>query len=691
VTEAKSARVLHAAVNPKGRPMTSEDIWRIPRVGAPSPFSDGTKVVFPVTTYDIQTNEGKTRLWVADADGAASPRPLTSPDASASSPTVSPDGRRIAFLRKTDKAAKAQLHVMPTDGGEAEKLTDLPLGVCDPKWFPDGRRIAFLSPLVIGHLTPEATKERLAAIEKEPVKARVTENRLYRYWDHFLTGGEVHHIFVLDVETKALTDLTPDSERWFELMEPDGQYDISPDGAEIAFSANASLPPHQVLRWALYTVPAAGGETVCLTPDHPADDVRPRYSPDGKSILYGIQTEPFFYADRVRLVRYDRASRSHTVLTEAWDRSAAGWEYREDGSVVLQSEDEARISVFTIGAKELATGGGRPHPVAGASAAETPVVPRLVVRGGVTAGLATANGRIFYTKQALSAPAELAVAKADGTGEKLLTNFSAGPLSEVSLGEVHEVELEGAKGGRIQMFVVHPPGFDPSRKWPLVHVIHGGPHSMSADQFHMRWNAHMFASAGYVVATVNFHGSTSWGEEFAKSILGGWGERPGEDIDRATDWLVARGYIDERRMAITGGSYGGYLVAWIATQTNRYAAIVNHAGVYNLLSQYASDVTQGRHVSFGGEPWNGLEKIERWNPASHIQKVSTPMLVIHGENDYRVPVTQGIEVYNVLKGKGVEARLVYYPDENHWILKPRNSIFWYREVHDWLARFLLKP
>ncbi|MDR9451715.1 MAG: S9 family peptidase, partial [Acidimicrobiia bacterium] len=259
---------------------------------------------------------------------------------------------------------------------------------------------------------------------------------------------------------------------------------------------------------------------------------------------------------------------------------------------------------------------------------------------------------------------------------------------EIHLGDVEEVEFAGADGHPIQAFVVYPPEFDAATTWPLVHKIHGGPHGIFGDFFHFRWNAHAFAAPGYVVAMVNFHGSTSWGQDFAASIHGEWGDKPARDILAATDQLIDRGFIDPGRMAITGGSYGGYLTAWLSTQTDRFACAVAHAAVTNLGGMYASDFTQGRPRAYGAEYWADRERVERWSPSAHAAGYTTPTLVIHGEKDYRVPVTQGLELYGVLKAKGVDARLVYYPDENHWILKPRNSIHWYGEVLGWLDRYL---
>jgi len=663
--------ILYPARNLTKRPLTAEDLWKVARVGGPVPTPDG-RVVVPVTTYDLETNKGKTRLWLVPGEGGE-PRPLTSEEHASTEPAVSPDGRWISFLR-TRGEEKPQLHIMPLDGGEAERLTDLPLGVVDPRWFPDGTKVAFISMLLEEAPTPEGTKGLLEKRAKDPVKAHVTEDRVYRYWDRWLTEGEKPHIFVLDLATRRMTDATPQGTGWFDLMDPCGQYDISPDGTEIAFAANSSRPPHQLLRWAIYTAPASGkGPVTCLTPEgtppKSADFWRPRYSPDGKSIYYGMQRDPYFYADKVRIVRHDRASKTHTVLTEDWDRSPAAWELAKDGTVILEAEDRGRVLLFAMPA-----GGGTPNP--------------LTEQGTVSGLKIGRDGRVYFTLQTISAAPEATSIRLDGKELRKLTGFNDALLSEVALGEVREIEFAGADGNRVQMFVVLPPGFDPKRKWPLVHVIHGGPHGIAGDNFHFRWNPQAFAAPGYVVACVNFHGSTSWGQDFAAVIQGGHGDKPYSDIMRATDFLLETGYIDEKRMAATGGSYGGYLVCWIAGQTGRFACLINHAGVFDLIAEYASDITQGRHQAYGGEPWDRLDAIDRWNPARFARGFTTPMLVIHGERDYRVPHTQALAVYNIYKAKGVDARLLFFPDENHWVLKPRNSLVWNREVHAWLKRYL---
>lgn len=672
VTESQSTLV-RPARNPSGRALTAEDLWKVRRVGSPVPSPDGTRLVVSVTTYDLDENRGRARIWLVP-EGGGTPRPLTAEDASSSESAFSPDGGRLAFVRSRGEE-KPQIHLMPLDGGEAERVTDFPLGAFDPRWLPDGKRLAFVAMLLAEAPTPEGTRALLETRAAEPVKAHVTEHRLYRFWDKWLTGGERPHLFVLDLASRALTDLTPEGTGWFDFMEPSGQYDVAPDGSEIAFAADSSAPPHAKLRWAVYTVPTSGtGPVRCLTPsgtpENSADCTHPRYAPDGRSIVYGLQRDPYFYADKVRLVRFDRSAGSHTVLTEAWDGSPSGWEFGPDGSLFLSVEDRGRARLYSM-------------PAAVVSA------PRMLTEEGLVSGHAVArNGRIYFTHQTLQAPPEIASCAADGSGFRFLTRFNEALVSEIAWGEVREVDFAGAGGERVQMFVVLPPGFDPRRKWPLVQVIHGGPHGMSADSFHFRWNDQLFAAPGRIVACVNFHGSTSFGQEFAACIQGGHGDKPFTDIMRATDVLLDMGIVDGDRMAAAGGSYGGYLVCWIAGHTDRFRCLVNHAGVFDLLGEYASDVTEGRHQAYGGEPWDRLEAIDRWNPARFTDGFTTPMLVIHGERDYRVPHTQALAVYNILQAKGVAARLVFFPDENHWVLKPRNSIFWSREVESWLARHL---
>jgi dipeptidyl aminopeptidase/acylaminoacyl peptidase len=649
------------------RAMTAEDLWRIPRVGAPEPSADGRTFVVPVTRYDLAKNTPNTQIYLAASDGSGEPRALTGPDASAAEPRLSPDGTQLAFTRK-DAAGKAQLMLLPMSGGEARRVTDLPLGVFDPRWLPDGKGLVFAAMLVKGHATPEATAAELKRRADDPVKAHVTEDRVYRYWDTWLTTGEVVHLWHFDVASGALRDLAPDSGLWFDWMDPSGQYDISPDGRTIALAGIAFDEARSLLLTNVYTVPVAGGPLTCITADNPAESTMPRWSPDGAFVVYGRTTDAEFYADHAKLWRWERATGRHSEWLGGWDRWPMHWEFATDGTLVIAAEDNARMKLWAW------SGSG---------------APRALTGEGTAAGFAVAaNGRVLYSHQSLAQPAEVNAIGLDGRGAARLTRFTDEVAAGFATGEVRELTFAGSHGETVQMFVVLPPGFEEGRKYPLLHVVHGGPHGISADSFHARWNAQLFAAPGYVAALVNFQGSTSWGQDFTQRIQGEWALRPFEDVMKATDALVATGWVDETKMAASGGSYGGYMMSWIAGHTDRFKCIVNHAGVSDLTGQYASDVTQGRGKASGGEVWDGLEKQDRWSPIRFASGMRTPMLVLHGERDYRVPVGQGLLVYGVLKAKGIPARLVYFPDENHWILKPQNSLLWYREVHGWLKRWL---
>jgi dipeptidyl aminopeptidase/acylaminoacyl peptidase len=649
------------------RPMTAEDVWQLPRVGTPQPAPDGRFAIVPVTLWNIEKNEPRTRLWRVALEGGAAPVAITTPDASASDPRISPDGRQVAFTRK-DGDGKAQLMLMPLDGGEARKLTELPLGAFDPRWLPDGTGIVFATMLVKGHMTPEATAAELKRRADDPVKAQATEDRFYRFWDTWLTTGEVPHLFVHDLASGKARDLTPDSTLWFDWMDPNGHYDIAPDGREIALAGISFDDKRSLIVTHVYTVPFAGGPLTCRTGDHPADNMRPRYSPDGRTLVYGMTHDPLFYADRVRLMRVDRGTGAHAEWLGHWDLTPTSWEFAPDGTLVFAAEQNARVRLFTY------RGQGEPRAITG---------------DGTVVGLTvTRTGRALFTHQDLSTPAEAFACALDGANLTRLTRFTDEVAARFGMGEVREMTYEGSQGETVQMFVVLPPDFEAGKKYPLVQVVHGGPHGITGDFFGSRWVPQLFASPGYVAALVNFQGSTSWGQDFAKRIQGEWGARPFEDVMKGTDTLIAMGLVDGTRMAAAGGSYGGYMMAWIAGHTGRYRCIVNHAGVSDLMGQYASDVTQGRGQATGGEAWEGLEKQDRWSPVRFASGMNTPMLVIHGEKDYRVPVGQGLLMYGLLKAKGVPARLLYYPDENHWILKPRNSLLWYREVQGWLKRWL---
>ncbi len=723
---------------PQGRPITADDLWSIPRVGAPEPMPDGSAAIVPVTRYDMDSNRSISRLWWVPATGDDAPRPLTSPDASASSPALSPDGRRLAFLRKPggparksgltegkasdsdasdgdqtdrDQAAlfagpalggpgagprfpdKPQVYILDlAAGGEAQRVTDLPLGAGGPRWLPDGR-LGFSAGLLAEAPTLAGTARLAAERAEDKVDVHVTEDRVYRYWDRWLTDGRIDHIFLLDLDDGRLTDLTPGWTRWLGLWEGGGSFDVAPDGSQIAFGACRSEPPHSPVLFGIYTqtVPARGvdadlPEPSLLHPEHEGPAMRPRYSPDGRWLVYGVQHEIGFYAAPVRLMIRDLQGGAAMPLTDGWDRSPDSWSFGDaPDRLYLSAQEGARGALWQL---DLAIHG---------DAVEASAPPRILALDGWLSEPRPTPTGLFTTQQSLVQPSEAVLVDPESGDVQRISRFTAEAMAPLALGRSEEIFIEGADGDQVQLFLVHPPegeaGTGADDKGAsrdaraLTHLVHGGPHGVFGDQFHWRWNAHLFAATGRLVALVNFHGSTGFGEAYTRSILGQWGARPAADVLAATDWLIEHRGIDPDRIAIAGGSYGGYLVSWLAGETDRFACIVNHAGVSDFQTQFASDITQGRRKAMGGELWDDLEGLDRFNPIRRAAAFGSPMLVIHGMRDYRVPYNQGLAIYNVYQARGLPARLVVYPKENHWILEPQSSRHWYREVQDWIERW----
>ncbi len=658
------------------RPLTVDDLWAMHRVGSPAVSPDGRLVAFTVTTFSKEENKGESDLWLVPSDGSAEPRRLTWQKGADGNPAWSPDGRTLAFVSKRGEDEVAQLYLLPMAGGEAEPVTDLPIAPGAPKWFPDGKRIAFAAK-TFPDLNDdfEKVKERLDERKEDKTQVKVSDRRLLRYWDHYRTGGTVHHVFVLDLESREARDLMPgyDQLTGFRSF----QWDLSPGGREVAFSANTTAPPWQKLNFDLHLLRVDSSEIRRLTEDNPAWDGQPYYSPDGRYLLFGRNDRPEIAPDFTRLARYDRKSGETSGLTADWDHQPAGWRVTNDGeTVVFHAQDSGKRHLY-----RMSIDGGEPD---------------LVAEGGATDAVREAvPGKLVFLSESFHAPDELFAVDLAGGEARQLTSFNDELLSALDLGSAESATFEGAGGDPVQMHVLHPPGFDgeaglPSKKWPLLVLIHGGPHGAWLDSFHFRWNAALFAAPGYVVAAVNFHGSTGFGQAFAESILGNHADKPFEDVMKATDAMLERGYVDPGRLTAAGGSYGGYMVSWILGHSGRFACLINHAGVYDLMAQFASDYTWGRSNNYGASPWQDPERIDRYSPSRFAEHFETPTLILHGEKDYRVPVTQGINLHGVLTGKGVESRIVIFPNENHWILRPQAAEIWWGEVHGWLEQHVGK-
>jgi len=650
---------------------TAETMWQMERIGTFDVSPNGKQIVFPVTKYDIDDNSSATNLHIMDLEDLAT-RQITF-SGKESSPVWSPDGEKIAFISRRHDGP-GQVYILNLkDGGEAQKLTDLPVGVFSLKWFPDSERIAFGANILPGY-GGDFGKLKTMVEEKNnnKVTAKTTENAMYRFWDRWLTDGYFPRLFNVEIQSGEVTDLMPGVNNYFNMM-GGVSYDISPNGEQIAVSMNNTEPPFRKLGYDVFLLPTDGsGKMVNITSDNEAGDSSPLYSPDGKHILYGKQNIYHFYADKVEMVLFNLEDQTKTNLTRNIDLSCSDWQWSPKGETIFfRAEMNARNAIFSIPA-----GGGQ---------------YKTIFTEGSNSNLKLAGNqgdKLLFLHNNINMPSEIFSMDSNGGEPSQITSFNDKYLKDVNFGKVEDVTFKGANDADVQMFIVYPPDFDPNKKYPLVLMIHGGPHGVFGDNWHYRWNAHLFAAPGYVVALPNFHGSTSFGQDFAISIHGEHANQPFEDIMKGTDYMIERGFIDETKMAATGGSYGGYMVSWIAGHTDRYAALVNHAGVYDLHLQFASDYAGGRGYQYSGTPWENFDVLNSQNPSQFAQNFKTPMMVIHGELDYRVPVAHGLLVYGIYKGMGLDARLVYYPDENHWILKPQNSIYWYEELYNWLGRYL---
>ena len=654
----------------KAEVFTATKMWEMQRVSALEVSPNGKQAVFTLTSYNIDEDNSTTDIFLLDTQ-TGQQRQLTY-TGKESSPVWSPDGSKIAFVSRRDEGP-AQLYVLPLNGGEAEKISDLPVGIFAPKWFPNGKRIAFAANILPGYNGDfDKLKRMIDEMKSSKVTAKVTENVMYRFWDRWLTDGYFPRLFSIDLESREVVDLMPSTSNYFNMM-GGVSYDISPNGKTIALSMNNTEAPFERLNYDVFLLPADGsGELTNITVDNPADDLNPVFSPDGKKLLYGKKAIYHFYADRVQMMVYNLENGNAESITPEIDLSCSNWQWSANGrTIFFEADKNAMGAMFSIPAS-----GGKLTEIFGT---------------GTNGNLRVLDSEtLIFIHHNLNKPADIYTIGSNGKSLNQLTHINSDILDGLNFGKVENVTYKGANDADVQMFIVYPPDFDETKKYPLVLMIHGGPHGTFGDFWHYRWNSHLFAAPGYVVAMPNFHGSTSFGNDFAMSIHGEHAPKPFEDIMKATDYMIQTGYIDENRMAATGGSYGGYMVSWIAGHTDRFAALVNHAGVYDLHTQFSSDYAGNRAYQYSGSPWENFDMLNANNPSQFAHNFKSPMLVIHGELDYRVPVTHGLLVYGIYKGMGLDARLVYYPDENHWILRPQNSIYWYKELHEWLARYLDK-
>jgi dipeptidyl aminopeptidase/acylaminoacyl peptidase len=654
------------------RPMTFDDLTAIKRIGDAQISPDGSRVAYVVTDVDKNLNRGKRSVWAVPTSGGP-PQQLITSDKNDYSPRWSADGKWIAFLSTREGAPQIFVADAANPGASnPRKVTSVPEGVGEFIWSPNGKKFAFTTDVYPECGNLNCVAKRGEAEEKSKVKAVIADRLLYRHWDSFKRGKR-SHLFVVSSEGGEPKDLTPGDYDVppFSLGDPTA-FDFAPDSSEIVFARNTDKVEATSTNNDLFIVSAGGGEAKRITGNNPGSDTTPRYSPDGKYIAYRSQARNGYESDRFRLMLHDRKSGASKELSTGFDRWVGELVWAPDSqNIFIGAEDRGRelIGVASI------NGGVKP------------LIANTASNGISLSG----DGKtLAFTRSSLAAPAEVFAANSSGSDARQLTQANANLLAQLDLNKAEDFEFDGALNAKIHGFIVKPPQFDKAKKYPMVLLIHGGPQGAWPDSWGYRWNYQMWAARGYVTVLINPHGSTGYGQAFTEEISGDWGGAAYEDLMRGVDHVIKLGYVDPNRLGAAGGSYGGYMVNWILGHTDRFKALVSHAGVYNLTSMYATEELWFADWEFKGAPWDNPELYTKWSPHLSAKNFKTPTLVIHGELDYRVPVGEGLQLFSTLQRKGVPSKLLYYPDEGHWILKPQNSELWYKTVLDWFDQWL-KP
>jgi len=661
--------------------ITFADMMKMHRVAEPTVSPDGKWVAYTVATPDMDANRNASNIWLVSTESDA-PIQLTQ-SGHDSSPVWSPDGKMIAFL--SSRAGESQVYLLSLDGGEAHPWTTISTGVDIVKWSPNGKTLAFTSGVYPDCKDDACNKKRDEEKEKNKVKAHVAEHLLYRHWTHW-NEGKRSHLFVVpapasveQVEASSKpVDLTAGADYDVPPDQRGGESDInfSPDGKEICFTAVTDPVEAISTNGDLFLVPTGGGAEPKKITTNPGFDGNPVYSPDGKYIAYHAQLTAGYESDRWRVMLYDRASGQSQNLSEKFDRSANELAWSADSKTILfTAENETLQPIYAM----TATVGAE---------------PKKIVADSFNTGLSinSKGSTIAFERTSLSMPAEVFAANSDGTNARQLTHHNDSILANLEMSAPEAFWFVSGDGVKVQAMLIKPPNTEAGKRYPLLVLLHGGPQTMWSNAWGYRWNAQVFSAPGYVTLMINRRGSTGYGQKFTDEITNDWGGKAYVDVMKGVDAAVAKySYIDGARVAAAGGSYGGYLADWIATHTNRFKAIISHAGIYDKVAMYATEELWFEEHDMQGTPWSAPENYKKWSPSTYaadLGKYKTPTLIIAGERDYRVPYTQSLEFFNALQRQGVPSKLVVFPDEGHWIMKPQNADFWYRTFLDWLAKYL---